>query len=48
MPTVLYCTVLHCTMHCTAQGEYTVNSEGSKTMLDSLMYRTSYYDFGKV
>lgn len=40
-----HCTVLHCTA---PQGEYTVNSEGSKTMMDSLMYRTSYYDFGKV
>jgi hypothetical protein len=30
------------------QGEYTVGAQGTETMLNSLMYRTSYYDFGKV
>lgn len=30
------------------QGEYTVSASGSETMLNSLMYKTSYYDFGKV
>jgi len=30
------------------QGEYTVGAQGTDTMLNSLMYRASYYDFGKV
>lgn len=32
----------------TPQGEYTVGAQGTDTMLNSLMYRASYYDFGKV
>jgi len=30
------------------KGEYTVSSTATQTMLDSLMYRMSYYDFGKI
>jgi hypothetical protein len=31
-----------------AQGEYTVAEGASQVMLDSLMYRTSFYDFGQI
>lgn len=31
-----------------SSGEYTVSNKGSPTMLDSLMYKLSYYDFDKV
>lgn len=37
-----------CCCCCCLQGEYTVGAQGTETMLNSLMYRTSYYDFGKV
>lgn len=30
------------------QGEYTVSSRGTQTMLNSLMYKMSYYDFGNI
>lgn len=29
-------------------GEYTVSSRGTQTMLNSLMYKMSYYDFGNI
>ena len=32
----------------TKRGEYRIDSEGSKTMLDSVMYKTSYYRFGEM
>ena len=37
-----------CRVCCVLQGEYTVSSTATQTMLDSLMYRLSYYDFGKI
>jgi hypothetical protein len=37
-----------CAPFCVPQGEYTVGAAASDTMLNSLMYKMSYYDFGKV
>ncbi|GIL52156.1 hypothetical protein Vafri_8007 [Volvox africanus] len=31
-----------------ANGDYTVSSRGTQTMLNSLMYKLSYYDFGNI
>lgn len=54
---VLGCTVLVYILHTKhvakengqlQAGEYTISSEGTQTMMQSLMYKLSYHDFGRV
>lgn len=44
------CRLLHCwrCLFLLLQGEYTIGDKATSTMLDSIMYRMSYYDFGRV
>ena len=38
----------HPPTHYAPQGDYTVSERGTPTMLNSLMYKMSYYDFGNI
>ncbi len=33
---------------CAPQGDYAVHAGASKTLVDSLMYKVSYHDFGQI